>query len=94
MVGALPLDFRKLTYYEVLRQLREQDAPRPSTRLRTRAGDSATTAQNRGADPPPSPANCAAIWTPSRSRPWRKTARCAMPRHGSLATDIKTASAQ
>ena len=52
MVGALPLDFRKLTYYEVLRQLREQDAPRPSTRLRTQAGDSATTAQNRGADPP------------------------------------------
>jgi serine/threonine protein kinase len=52
MVGALPLDFRKLAYDQVLSQLREQDAPRPSTRSRTRSGDSATAAQNRGADPP------------------------------------------
>jgi len=52
LVGALPLDFRKLAYDQVLRQLREQDAPRPSTRLRTRGGDSVTTAQNRGVDPP------------------------------------------
>jgi non-specific serine/threonine protein kinase/serine/threonine-protein kinase len=52
LVGALPLDFRKLAYDQVLRQLREEDAPRPSTKLRTPGGDSATTAQNRGSDPP------------------------------------------
>jgi eukaryotic-like serine/threonine-protein kinase len=50
LVGALPLDFKKLDYDEVLRRLREQDSPRPSTRLRTLGGDSAVTAQNRGAD--------------------------------------------
>jgi eukaryotic-like serine/threonine-protein kinase len=52
MVGALPLDFRKLAYDQVLSLLRDQDAPRPSTKFRTRGGDSATSAQNRGADPP------------------------------------------
>jgi serine/threonine protein kinase len=51
LVGALPLDFRKLAFDQVLRQLREEDAPRPSTKLRTRGDDSATRAQNRGADP-------------------------------------------
>ncbi|HEY6414018.1 MAG TPA: serine/threonine-protein kinase [Edaphobacter sp.] len=52
LVGALPLDFRKLAYDQVLRQLREEDAPRPSTKLRTLGSDSATTAQNRDSDPP------------------------------------------
>ncbi len=52
LVGALPLDFKKLDYDEVLRRLREQDSPRPSSRLRTPGGDSAMTAQNRGADLP------------------------------------------
>ena len=52
LVGALPLDFKKLDYDEVLRRLREQDTPRPSTRLRTLGADSAVTAQNRGADLP------------------------------------------
>jgi serine/threonine protein kinase len=52
LVGALPLDFRKLAYDQVLRQLREEDAPRPSTKLRTLGRDSATTTQNRGSDPP------------------------------------------
>ena len=52
LVGALPLDFNKLAYSEVMRRLREQDAPRPSTRLRTVGGDSAITAENRGADLP------------------------------------------
>jgi eukaryotic-like serine/threonine-protein kinase len=52
LVGALPLDFKKLVHEEALRRLREQDAPRPSTRLRTLGGDSALTAQNRGADLP------------------------------------------
>ncbi len=52
LVGALPLDFQKLAYDEVLRRLREQDAPRPSTKLLTLGGGSAITAQNRSADPP------------------------------------------
>jgi eukaryotic-like serine/threonine-protein kinase len=52
LVGALPLDFRKLAFDEMLRRLREQDAPRPSTKLRTLGGQSAVTAQNRGADLP------------------------------------------
>jgi serine/threonine protein kinase len=34
LVGTLPLDFKRLSYFEILRQLREQDAPKPSTRLR------------------------------------------------------------
>ena len=48
LMGALPLDFQKLAYDEVLRQLRELDAPRPSTRLFTLGDDSAITARNRG----------------------------------------------
>jgi eukaryotic-like serine/threonine-protein kinase len=52
LVGALPLDFKKLAYDEVLRLLREQDVPRPSTRLLTLGDHSAITAQNRGTDPP------------------------------------------
>ncbi len=35
LVGALPLDLNKLAYDEVLRRLREQDVPRPSTKVRT-----------------------------------------------------------
>jgi len=50
--GALPFDFRKLAYDEVLRCLREQDAPTPSTKLRTQNGNSALTAKNRNADLP------------------------------------------
>jgi eukaryotic-like serine/threonine-protein kinase len=50
LVGVLPHDFQKIAYNEVLRRLREDDAPRPSTKLRTLGGESATTAQNRGAD--------------------------------------------
>jgi non-specific serine/threonine protein kinase/serine/threonine-protein kinase len=52
LVGELPFDFQKLAFDEVLRRLREQDAPRPSARLRTLGGQSAITAQNRGADLP------------------------------------------
>jgi serine/threonine protein kinase len=52
LVGALPFDFNKLAYDEILRRLREEDAPRPSTKLRTVGGGSAITAQNRGADLP------------------------------------------
>ena len=50
MVGALPLDFRNLTFDEVLRRLREKEAPRPSTRLRALGEHSSITAQNRGTD--------------------------------------------
>jgi non-specific serine/threonine protein kinase/serine/threonine-protein kinase len=52
LVGALPLDFKKLADHEVLRQLREQDVPRPSTRALAPGPDSLTAAQNRGTDPP------------------------------------------
>jgi eukaryotic-like serine/threonine-protein kinase len=52
LVGALPLDFKKLAQQDALRRLRDQDAIRPSTRLRMLGGDSAVTALNRGADLP------------------------------------------
>ncbi|HTZ58044.1 MAG TPA: tetratricopeptide repeat protein, partial [Acidobacteriaceae bacterium] len=52
LVGALPLDLKKLATDEALRRLRDQDAPRPSTRLRLLAGDSTVAAQNRSADLP------------------------------------------
>jgi serine/threonine protein kinase len=52
LVGAPPFDFRKLAREEILRRLREEDAPRPSTKLRTLGGESYVTAQNRGADLP------------------------------------------
>jgi non-specific serine/threonine protein kinase/serine/threonine-protein kinase len=51
LVGALPLDFRNVAFEEVLRRLREEDAPRPSTKLRTLGEQSGITAQNRGTDP-------------------------------------------
>jgi non-specific serine/threonine protein kinase/serine/threonine-protein kinase len=51
LVGVLPLYFRHLTFEEVLRRLRQEDAPRPSTRLRTLDEQSSITAQNRGTDP-------------------------------------------
>ncbi|MBV8551347.1 MAG: serine/threonine protein kinase [Acidobacteriaceae bacterium] len=47
MVGVLPLDFRKLPFDEIVRKLREEDAPRPSTKLRTLGRQSTITAQNR-----------------------------------------------
>jgi serine/threonine protein kinase/TolA-binding protein len=52
LVGAPPLDLKKLAHDEALRQLRDQDAPRPSTRLRSLGAGSAETARNRGADVP------------------------------------------
>jgi serine/threonine protein kinase len=50
LVGALPIDFAKLAYDEMLRRLRETDAPKPSTRVRTLGHTSLTNAQNRGVD--------------------------------------------
>jgi serine/threonine protein kinase len=52
LVGALPLDFSTTPPDQVSRKLNEEDAPRPSTKLRTLGPQSDTTAQNRGADGP------------------------------------------
>ena len=52
LTGELPLDLKKLAYEETMRRLREQDVPRPSSRILTQGADSAITAQNRGTDPP------------------------------------------
>jgi serine/threonine protein kinase len=52
LVGALPLDFHKTPLDEFLRKLREEDSPRPSTRLRALGEGSATSAENRSADIP------------------------------------------
>jgi non-specific serine/threonine protein kinase/serine/threonine-protein kinase len=51
LVGAVPLEIRKLSFEEMLRKLREEDAPRPSTRLRTLGQHSTTTAANRRTEP-------------------------------------------
>ena len=59
LVGALPHDFEKVAINEVLRRLRDDDAPKPSTRVRTLGGDSLSAAKNRARgtpDPyPPTP---------------------------------------
>jgi serine/threonine protein kinase/flagellar biosynthesis regulator FlbT len=52
LVGALPLDLKKLAYDEMLRLLRDKDVPKPSSRILTQGGDSAITAKNRGTDAP------------------------------------------
>jgi len=52
LAGALPLDFHQLAFDEILRRVREEEAPRPSTKLRTLGERSGTVAQNRGCDPP------------------------------------------
>ena len=51
LVGALPLDCRKLAFGEVLRRIREEEAPRPSTKLRTLHEASALIAKNRRMEP-------------------------------------------
>ena len=50
LVGVRPLDFHEMASDEMLRRLREEEAPRPSTKLRTLGGQS--TAEERGSDPP------------------------------------------
>jgi eukaryotic-like serine/threonine-protein kinase len=50
LAGTLPLDLDELPYDEVLRRLREQDVPRPSTRLSALGDKSSIAAKNRGAD--------------------------------------------
>jgi eukaryotic-like serine/threonine-protein kinase len=51
LVGALPHDFRKIAFDEVLRRLREEDVLRPSTKIHTMGGDSVGTARSRGTEP-------------------------------------------
>ena len=54
LVGALPLDLkqmRKLAFDELLRKLREEDAPAPSTKVRTLGAESETAAHNRSTEP-------------------------------------------
>lgn len=52
LVGTLPFDFHRLSYEEMLRRLREEDAPTPSAKLRTIGAEATATAQKRGADLP------------------------------------------
>jgi serine/threonine protein kinase len=52
LVGALPLDFSKTPADQFPRKLRDEDAPRPSAKLRTLGDQTGINAQNRGGDPP------------------------------------------
>jgi len=51
VVGALPLDFSKVPLDQIQRRLRDEDALRPSAKVRTLGEQSSITAQNRGTDP-------------------------------------------
>ena len=50
LVGVLPLDFSKTPVHQFAQKLSDEDAPRPSTKLRTLGAQSDITAQNRGVD--------------------------------------------
>jgi len=52
LVGALPLDLKKLAYDEILHRLRDKEVPKPSSRIMSLGGDSAITAKNRSTDAP------------------------------------------
>ena len=52
LVGALPLDFTKTPPDQFRHRLHDEDVPRPSTKLRTSADRSTTTAQQRGTELP------------------------------------------
>ena len=51
LAGALPRDYRKFAFDEILRSIREEDAPRPSTRVRTLGEESGVIAKNRRMEP-------------------------------------------
>jgi non-specific serine/threonine protein kinase/serine/threonine-protein kinase len=51
LVGALPLDFHNLRFDEVLNKVRDEDASKPSTKLRTLGEQSTTAARNRRTEP-------------------------------------------
>jgi eukaryotic-like serine/threonine-protein kinase len=50
LVGALPLDFTKTPLHQFAQKLQSEDAPRPSTKVRTLGAESSTNAGKRGAD--------------------------------------------
>jgi len=50
LVGALPIDFSSTPIEQIQRKLREEDAPRPSTKLRTQHDKSSEAAEKRGTD--------------------------------------------
>ena len=50
LVGAPPLDLKKAAYHELIRKLREEDAPKPSTKLRTLGEQSTLSARNRSTE--------------------------------------------
>jgi tetratricopeptide (TPR) repeat protein len=50
LVGTLPLQLRNLSFDEMIRKLREEDTPRPSTKARMLGAQSAMTAGNRHTD--------------------------------------------
>jgi len=52
LVGTLPFDITKVPLSQLPQKLREDDAPSPSTKLRSLDGQSSTTAQNRHTDAP------------------------------------------
>jgi eukaryotic-like serine/threonine-protein kinase len=52
LVGVLPLDFSTTPLHQFANKLRDEDAPKPSTRARTLSGGSSVNAQNRSADGP------------------------------------------
>ena len=51
LTGSLPFDTKKKPVHEVLRQLREEDPPRPSTRVGQKKDSSASSAAERGTEP-------------------------------------------
>src|SRR5262249_37182978 len=52
LVGAQPIELRKITYEEFQRRLREQEAPKPSVKIRTQdAGTSLELARRRQQEP-------------------------------------------
>jgi serine/threonine protein kinase/Tfp pilus assembly protein PilF len=52
LVGARPLDLHGLAFDQAFRRLREEESPRPSTRLRTLRDESTIMAGKRASDPP------------------------------------------
>ena len=53
LAGAPPIELRKVAFDEFLRRLREQDPPKPSTKLRTQDPATSTeVARNRQSEPP------------------------------------------
>jgi non-specific serine/threonine protein kinase/serine/threonine-protein kinase len=51
LVGALPLDFHNLRFDEAMNKVRDEDASKPSTKLRTLGEQSTTAARNRSTEP-------------------------------------------